>query len=100
MIGTKYAVIIMVSFAAGFASMVGVGKLTKQEIRVECPQPVCPEFKCPGNSIDFEKVKNFKGTLKVEQHYHMVVSGDSLFREELGKDIETKLNNLRVSRCK
>jgi hypothetical protein len=91
----------LIGAAIGVAGVVGIQRATKPEIKLECPQPVCPEFKCPeGNMIDFEKVKNFKGTLRVEQHYHVTMDGDSLFREQLIRDMETKLRELKLARCK
>ena len=104
MIGTilaKFAAPALIGVVAGVAGVVGIQRATKPEIKLECPQPVCPEFKGPeGNQIDFEKVKNFKGTLRVEQHYHVTMDGDSLFREQLIKDMEVKLKELKLARCK
>lgn len=93
--------------AAAIGLMLGVGStlgviraLPDPVIKVE-PQVSCPEFKCPeGNNIDFEKVKNFKGTLKIDQHYHITANGDSLLRETLIKDFEAKLAQLKLARCK
>lgn len=96
-----HLIVALISALIGGGIVLGVSKAIKPEIKVECPQPICPQFKCPeGNNIDFDKVKNFKGTLKVEQHYHIVANGDSLLREKLIADLEAKLNQLRVSRCK
>ena len=106
-----YAKLLPYAFVAVFFTAVGsygtmqITKATKPEIKLECPQPVCPEFKCPeGNYIDFEKVKNFKGTLKIDQHYHITASGDSLFSKKMVDDITIHLREeiarLRLARCK
>lgn len=96
-----YLISAVIGMIAGGAATLGITKSVKPEIKLECPEPVCPEFKCPDQvGVDFEKVKNFKGTLKIDQHYHVNVSGDSLFRELLIQDMEAKLNQLKLARCK
>jgi hypothetical protein len=96
-----YLIVAAISALIGGGATLGITKAVKPTIKLECPKPVCPEFKCPeGNYIDFEKVKNFRGTLKVDQHYHITHKGDSLFREALIADMEATLAKLKLARCK
>lgn len=102
-----WAKLLPYAFVAAFFTAVGsygtmqITKAAKPQIKLECPPPVCPEFKCPeGNYIDFEKVKNFKGTLKIDQHYHITANGDTLLAKKIVDGMVIELNKLRLARCK
>jgi hypothetical protein len=96
-----YAFVGVFFAAVGSYGTMQITKATKPEIRLECPQPVCPEFKCPeGNYIDFEKVKNFRGTLKIDQHYHITANGDSLLVKKIIEEMNVELAKIRLARCK
>ena len=64
------------------------------------PCPACPSLTCPPQqqALEVEKLKNFKGTIKIEQHYEVAMNGDSLFIVNFIKEIESK--GLKVVRCK
>jgi hypothetical protein len=95
------AIALVVGGGIGSGATLRITKAVKPEIKLECPQPVCPAFKCPeGNYIDFEKVKNFRGTLKIDQHYHIQANGDSLLLEKIIKEMEVKLSQLKLARCR
>jgi hypothetical protein len=89
-------IILLVGFAVG---MVTSKKLEKA---VKIPTFKCPDCKCPEppNSIDFEKVKNFKGTLRVDQNYYMEMSGDSLILSRIREAMKAELENFKVRKCR
>jgi hypothetical protein len=97
-IGLPALAAIVLGFA-GYA--LGVHQVSSRalEIKTECPAPVC---NCPDpvNTIDFDKVKNFKGTLKIDQNYKVEINGDSLLLKKLNEEIDKKLKELRLARCK
>lgn len=80
----------------GISATTAIIHATKKEIRVSCPQPVCP--KCPPNSIDIEKLKDFRGKFIVNQSYE--ISSDSNFRQLIIKDIEQSMMKLKLSKCR
>lgn len=80
----------------GISATTAIIHETKQEVKVSCPQPICP--KCPPNSIDIEKLKDFRGRFIVNQTYEM--NSDSNFRQLIIKDIEQSLLKLKISKCK
>jgi hypothetical protein len=88
---------LIIGMVIGGAGVAGLMKYTRQEIKIPpCPQP--PACNCPptANVIDIDKLKNFKGQFRIEQHYHVEMDGDSLFMERLKKEF----NNLKIVRCK
>ena len=90
----------VLALVAGIA--VGMGINTK--LMKPCPQcPQCPSLKCPDvktQGIDFEKIKGMKGTINLHQHYTVEMNGDSLIIDQLLKEIDSKLKDLNVVRCK
>ena len=91
----NYLIASLIGLSVGILLTMSFISYTKQEVKVECPQPVCP----PCNpSIDFDKVKNFKGELKLNQTY--TITTDSNFRELILKDIENLMKKQKLSRCK
>lgn len=82
------------------------GMFTQKKLTRDCPDCSCPEVvipPCPKpelQSIDFEKVKNFKGSIVLHQHYHVEVNGDSLVNKAWEDLLAKKLGELKLSRCK
>ena len=91
----NYLISILIGVVLGIAGTVAIINYTKQEVKLACPQPVCP--KCPP-SIEVEKLKDFRGKFVLNQTYE--IGGDSLLRINLLKDIETLLMKQKISRCK
>jgi hypothetical protein len=101
MILTKFAVpAVIIAATAGF----GGGMITSKKLEkpVTIPKYECPACNCPpqANSIDFDKIKGFKGTINLNQHYQVSVDGDSLVIEQFRKAVKEDLISLKVSRCK
>lgn len=91
----NYLIASLIGLSVGIISTMSFISYTQPEIKVGCPQPVCP----PCNpSIDFDKVKNFKGELKLNQTY--TITTDSNFRQLILKDIEELIKKQKLSRCK
>lgn len=90
----NYLIASLIGLSVGILLTMSFISYTKQEVKVECPQPVCPD----NPSIDFDKVKNFRGELKLNQTY--TISTDSNFRELILKDIEDLIKKQKLSRCK
>ncbi len=97
-----FAFVLVFGIAAGIGGTLSITKAVKPEIKLECPQPVCPQPKCDcsSNAVDIDKLKNFKGTFSVQQHYHVEMNGDSLVVKAIISEMEAKLNQLRLARCK
>lgn len=100
----KSALPLLIGGIIGASGIIGVQKLTKQEIKVSCPEPKvnvsCPPPKMEGNGIDIEKMKGMKGKFTIEQHYHLTGSIDSLFEERLAQRLKIELDRLKVVRCR
>lgn len=94
----------IIGLVAGVGLIVGVQKLTKQEIRLECPAAApCPA--CPatlGNEL--EKVKGKYITLNLHQNLQVAANGDSLIVKKIVDEVEAKidakLKELRIAKCK
>lgn len=94
----NYIISALIGLSLGIGATASFIKYTQPEIKVGCPQPICPECeKCPP-VIDFEKVKNFRGELNVKQNY--TLNTDSNFRVLIIKDIEELMKKQKLSRCK
>lgn len=103
---------VLASLITGFVGFTaGVYKVSNRplEVKTACPKPVCPEFKCPeGNSIDFDKMKNFRGTLSITQKYYITANGDSLYTRKMVRDIveaqtitlRKELERVKLVKCK
>jgi len=104
MIGTliaKFAAPVAIGAALGIGSVVGIQKATKQDIKLECPAPIV-NLKCPDavNTIDFDKIKGFKGNITLDQHYHVEMNGDSLIVKQIIEEMNKELQKIRLARCK
>lgn len=100
---SKFLAPTLIGIVLGVGGILGLQHLQpKPEVKVECPQPVCPQPKCDcsGNAIDIEKLKGFKGTFSINQHYHVEMNGDSLVVKKIISEMEAKLKELRLARCK
>lgn len=91
----------LIAFVLGIGTIIGIQRATKQDIKLECPAPIV-NLKCPDavNTIDFDKIKGFKGNITLDQHYHVQMNGDSLIVKKIITEMEAKLNQLRLARCK
>tara|TARA_R110000868_G_scaffold178225_1_gene417800 strand:+ start:537 stop:842 length:306 start_codon:yes stop_codon:yes gene_type:complete len=91
----------LLSFILGIGTMIGIQRATKQDIKLECPAPVV-NLKCPDavNTIDFDKIKGFKGNINLDQHYHVEMNGDSLIIKKIIDEMKLELNKIRLARCK
>jgi hypothetical protein len=85
---------------AGF----GAGMITSKKLEkpVEIPRYECPACNCPpqANTIDFEKIKGFKGTINLNQTYQISVDGDSLAIKQFQEAVRNELVTLKVTRCR
>jgi len=91
----NYIISALIGLSVGISATASFIKYTQPEVKVSCPPPVCP----PCNpAIDFDKVKNFRGSLILKQTYQ--IDSDSTFRNLIIKDIQSELSKLKVSRCK
>jgi len=97
----KFAIPGLIGLVVGIGSVIGIQRATKQDIKLECPAPIV-NLKCPDavNTIDFDKIKGFKGNIDLNQHYHVEMDGDSLVIEKIIEEMEKKLSALRLARCK
>jgi hypothetical protein len=81
-----------IGMVLGGGATLGVAKMVKPRIEIPpCPQP--PACNCPpqANTIDFEKIKGFKGTIVLHQHYHVELQGDTIgmtFRKVLREELQ------------
>lgn len=91
----------IIAFALGMGAIIGIQRATRQDIKLECPAPIV-NLKCPDavNTIDFDKIKGFKGNITLDQHYHVQMNGDSMIVKKIITEMEAKLNMLRLARCK
>lgn len=84
----------------------GAGMLFQARVLApKCPKiefPKCPDCNCPPavNTIDFDKIKGFKGTIQLNQNYKVEMDGDSLAMEAFQKAVRDELIKLKVTRCK
>lgn len=91
----NYFVAGLIGLSVGFAGALSFYRYTEKP----CPVPVIPTCpKCPPNSIDINKLKDFRGKFIINQTYE--VNSDSVSRELIKKDFEDALKNLKISRCK
>lgn len=87
-------------FVAGFsAGMITSKKLEKP---VTIPKYECPACNCPpqANTIDFDKIKGFKGTINLNQTYQITANRDSIIMERIRGVVKDELNGVRVARCR
>ena len=91
----------LISFILGIGAMIGIQRATRQDIKLECPAPIV-NLKCPdaANTIDFDKIKGFKGNITLDQHYHVEMNGDSLIVKQIIDEMNKELSKLRLARCK
>jgi len=91
----------LLAFVMGIGAMIGIQRATRQDIKLECPAPVV-SLKCPDavNTIDFDKIKGFKGNINLDQYYHVEMEGDSLIIEKMISAMSLELQKLRMARCK
>jgi len=91
----------LLSFVLGIGAMIGIQRATRQDIKLECPPPIV-NLKCPDavNTIDFDKIKGFKGNIALDQHYHVEMNGDSLVVKKIIDEMNKELQKLRLARCK
>lgn len=99
---SKFATPTIIGIVIGIAGILGLQHLQPTpEVKVECPEPIC-NCDCPDpiNAIDFDKVKNFRGNLTVNQNYTFKAQGDTLALKQIISDLHKELESLRVVRCK
>jgi hypothetical protein len=91
----------LVSFLLGIGAMIGIQRATRQDIKLECPAPIV-SLKCPDavNTIDFDKIKGFKGNINLTQQYHVEMNGDSLIVKKIIDEMTLELQKIRLARCK
>jgi len=91
----------LLAFVLGIGAMIGIQRATRQDIKLECPAPIV-SLKCPDavNTIDFDKIKGFKGNITLDQHYHVEMNGDSLVVKQIIDEMSKELQKLRLARCK
>jgi len=90
------AIIFLVGMTAGIFLQ---QRIFDKPCRLECPK--VPDCNCPKpelQSIDFEKVKGFKGTINLNQHYTVQVESDSALLVTAINDAVR--NNLPVAKRK
>lgn len=97
----KFVAPLAVGAALGIGGVIGIQKATKQDIKLECPAPIV-NLKCPDavNTIDFDKIKGFKGNITLDQHYHVEMNGDSLVVKKIIEEMGLELQKIRLARCK
>ena len=91
----------LVSFLLGIGAMIGIQRATRQDIKLECPAPIV-SLKCPDavNTIDFDKIKGFKGSINLTQNYRVEMNGDSLIVKKIIDEMSLELAKIRLARCK
>jgi hypothetical protein len=83
---------VVFGMALGGGATLGIAKLVKPKIEIPpCPQP--PACRCPpqANAIDFDKIKGYRGTIQLNQHYHVELKGDTvgaMFRKVLREELQ------------
>lgn len=90
----QYIIAFVLGSALGFSGGLSFFNFTKKEVKVSCP--ACP--KCPPNSIDINKLKDFRGKFIVNQTYE--INSDSISRQLIIQDMKKVVSDLKVSRCK
>jgi hypothetical protein len=75
----------------------GYRQAVKDQPKCECPSLTCPP---QANSIDIAKLKGFKGTFSVNQHYHVTMDGDSLVIQQIRAALRSELEDFKVKKCK
>lgn len=98
---SKFAAPLFIGIALGAGAILGINHLNKQDIKLECPVPIV-NLKCPDavNTIDFDKIKNYKGNISLTQQYHVEMNGDSLIVKKIIDEMNKELAKLRLARCK
>ena len=92
---------LFIGIALGAGAILGINHLNKQDIKLECPAPIV-NLKCPDavNTIDFDKIKGFKGNINLTQKYHVEMNGDSLIVKKIIEEMSAELAKIRLARCK
>lgn len=76
----KLAIPVLIFVAGSVAGIFLQQRVLSRPVSFKCPK--APDCICPKpeqQSIDFEKIKGFKGTINLNQHYTVEVQGDSTF---------------------
>ena len=91
----------LLAFVMGIGAMIGIQRATRQDIKLECPTPIV-SLKCPDavNTIDFDKIKGFKGSINLTQNYRVEMDGDSLIVKKIIDEMSLELQKIRLARCK
>ena len=98
---TKYLLPIVAAL-----SMAGGMFLQAKVFNPKCPDIKFPEYKCPdcrcpeSSSIDFDKVKNFRGTLVLNNNIRVDVNGDSLVISRIREALKAELEYFKVKKCR
>lgn len=97
----KFAAPVLIGATLGIGGVIGIQRATKQDIKLECPAPIV-NLKCPDavNTIDFDKIKGFKGNINLNQQYHVQMNGDSLILKKIIDQMTLELQKIRLARCK
>jgi len=97
---TKFAAPAFIGAAIGIGGVIGIQRATKQDIKLECPAPIV-NLKCPDavNTIDFDKIKG-KPNIVLNQHYTVEMNGDSMIVKKIIAEMDIKLKEMRLARCK
>jgi hypothetical protein len=87
---------VVIGILIGGAGTATLLKYVQPKIEIpECPQ--CPQ--CPAiSTIEFDKIKNFKGTLKIDNQIWF--DADSLFTEKLMQEIRAELKAQKIVKCR
>lgn len=73
----KLAIPLLIFIAGSVAGIFLQQRVLSRPVTFKCPKApdcICPK---PEPSIDFEKIKGFKGTINLNQHYMLQVQEDS-----------------------
>jgi len=90
----NYIMAFVLGASLGFGGGLSFFNYTKKEVKVSCP--ACPA--CPPNSIDINKLKDFRGKFTINQTYQ--VNSDSISRELIIQDMKKVISEVKLSRCK
>jgi len=91
---------IIVTAIAGSAGFAGYKKGIQDAPQVECPKiPKCPDCNCP-ETINFDKIKGFKGTINLHNDYAIDIKGDSLLIDKIQEAVKIELLKLKVVKCR